>query len=113
MQKKQIRKIAIRKIVIRKIVLFTHGIETLWFFSLQLGKALEGFGYEVFYFDQCYTYDSLSRLLAFCQPRVTAAVSFNFDGCKGEDYMVDADGINFFEAREIPFINIVVDHPFY
>lgn len=74
MQKKQIR----------KIVLFTHGIETLWFFSLQLGKALEGFGYEVFYFDQCYTYDSLSRLLAFCQPRVTAAVSFNFDGCKGK-----------------------------
>ncbi len=113
MQKKQIRKAVTRKIVIRKIVLFTHGIETLWFFSLQLGKALEGFGYEVFYFDQCYTYDSLSRLLAFCQPRVTAVVSFNFDGCKGEDYMVDADGINFFEAREIPFINIVVDHPFY
>ena len=49
----------------------------------------------------------------FSQPKVTAAVSFNFDGCSGEDYMVDVHGINFFEAREIPFINIVVDHPFY
>lgn len=99
--------------VIKRIVLFTHGIETLWYFSLQLGKALEKFGYEIFYFDQCYTYDSLSHLLAFSQPGITAAVSFNFDGCKGEDYMVDAHGINFFEARQIPFINIVVDHPFY
>lgn len=98
---------------IRKVVLFTHGIETLWYFSLQMGKAFEKLGYEVFYFDQCHTYDSLSRLLAFCEPEVTAAVSFNFQGCSGEDYMVDVHGINFFEAREIPFINIVVDHPFY
>lgn len=98
---------------IQKLVLFTHGIETLWYFSLQLGKAFEKLGYEVFYFDQCHTYDSLSRLIDFCEPGVTAAVSFNFDGCSGEDYMVDVHGINFFEAREIPFINIVVDHPFY
>lgn len=99
--------------MIRKIVLFTHGIETLWYFSLELGKSFEKIGYEVFYFDQCETYDSFSRLLDFCEPKVTAAVSFNFDGCRGEDYMIDVHGINFFEAREIPFINIVVDHPFY
>lgn len=99
--------------MIRKLVLFTHGIETLWFFSVQLGKAFEKLGYEVYYFDQCHRYDSLSRLIAFCEPGVTAAVSFNFDGCSGETYMIDSKGINFFEAREIPFINIVVDHPFY
>ena len=99
--------------MIQRIVLFTHGIETLWFFSLQMGKALAKLGYEIFYFDQCHSYDSLSRLMDFSQPKVTAAVSFNFDGCSGEDYMVDVHGINFFEAREIPFINIVVDHPFY
>lgn len=99
--------------MIRKLVLFTKGIETLSFFSEQLGKTFEQLGYEVFYFDQCKEYDSFSNLLWFCEPRVTAAVSFNFDGCSGESYMIDARGINFFEAREIPFINIVVDHPFY
>lgn len=99
--------------MIKKLVLFTHGIETLWYFSLQIGKTFEKLGYEIFYFDQCESYDSLSRLLAFCQPGVTAAISFNFDGCRGEDYMTDVHGINFFESRKIPFINIVVDHPFY
>lgn len=99
--------------MIRKLVLFTKGIETLSFFSEQLGKTFEKLGYEIFYFDQCHEYDSFSKLLWFCEPKVTAAVSFNFDGCSGEDYMIDALGINFFEAREIPFINIVVDHPFY
>lgn len=99
--------------MIKKIVLFTKGIETLWYFSEQMGKTFELLGYEVFYFDQCKEYRSLSDLIWFCEPRVTAAVSFNFDGCSGEDYFIDSDGISFFDAREIPFINIVVDHPFY
>lgn len=99
--------------MIRKIVLFTKGIETLWYFSEQIGKTFEKLGYEVFYFDQCAQYDSLLQLLVFAEPKVTAAVSFNFDGCSGEDYFIDSEGINFFEAREIPVINIVVDHPFY
>lgn len=99
--------------MIRKLVLFTKGIETLWYFSEQIGKTFERLGYDVFYFDQCAQYDSLSRLLWFAEPKVTAAISFNFDGCSGEDYLIDSQGINFFEAREIPMINIVVDHPFY
>ncbi len=99
--------------MIQKIVLFTKGIETLWFFSEQMGKTFELLGYDVFYFDQCKEYKSLSNLIWFCEPKVTAAVSFNFDGCSGEDYFIDSEGVSFFEAREIPFINIVVDHPFY
>lgn len=99
--------------MIRKIILFTKGIETLWFFSEQLGKTFELLGYEVFYFDQCKEYRSLSDLIWFCEPKVTAAVSFNFDGCSGEDYFIDSEGVSFFDAREVPFINIVVDHPFY
>lgn len=99
--------------MIQKLVLFTKGIETLWYFSEQIGKTFEKLGYDVFYFDQCAEYDSLSKLLWFAEPKITAAVSFNFDGCSGEDYLIDSQGINFFEAREIPLINIVVDHPFY
>lgn len=99
--------------MIKKLVLFTKGIETLWFFSEQLGRTFEELGYEIFYFDQCKEYDSFLKLLWFCEPGVTAAISFNFDGCSGEDYMIDAEGVNFFESRDIPMINIVVDHPFY
>lgn len=99
--------------MIKRIVLFTKGIETLWFFSEQMGKTFEKLGYDVFYFDQCKEYDSLLNLIEFCVPGITAALSFNFDGCSGEDYMIDAKGINFFESRDIPVINIVVDHPFY
>lgn len=99
--------------MIQKIILFTKGIETLSYFSEQLGRTFKELGYDVFYFDQCDTYDSLSNLLAFAQPRVTAAVSFNFQGCSGEDYFIDSKGVHLFDAREIPYINIVVDHPFY
>lgn len=99
--------------MIRKIVLFTKGIETLWYFSEQMGKTFEKLGYEVFYFDQCKEYDSLSNLIWFCEPGITAAITFNFDGCCGESYMMDSNGVNFFEARGIPMYNIVVDHPFY
>ena len=99
--------------MIRKLVLFTKGIETLWYFSEQMGKEFERLGYEVFYFDQCAEYDSLLKLMMFAEPKVTAAVSFNFDGCSGEDYFIDSNGLNFFQARDIPLINIVVDHPLY
>ena len=101
------------RLMIKKIILFTKGIETLWYFSEQLGKELEILGYDVFYFDQCKEYRSLSDLIWFCEPKVTAAISFNFDGCSGEDYFIDSKGISFFDAREVTFINIVVDHPFY
>lgn len=99
--------------MIKKIILFTKGIETLWFFSEQMGKTFELLGYEVMYFDQCKEYRSLSDLIWFCEPGVTAAVSFNFDGCAGEEYFIDSEGVSFFDAREVVFINIVVDHPFY
>lgn len=99
--------------MIKKIILFTKGIETLWFFSEQMGKTFELLGYDVFYFDQCKEYRSLSNLIWFCEPGVTAAISFNFDGCCGEEYFIDSKGVSFFDARKILFLNIVVDHPFY
>ena len=99
--------------MIQKLILFTEGIETLWYFSEQMGKTFEELGYDVFYFDQCESYGSLADLLLFAEPGVTAAVSFNFDGCKGEEYFYDCKGIHLFDDRKIPMINIVVDHPFY
>ncbi len=99
--------------MITKIILFTKGIETLWFFSEQMGKTFEELGYEVFYFDQCKEERSLYYLTLFAEPYKTAAVSFNFDGCAGEDYFIPAEGVSYFDVHNILFINIVVDHPFY
>lgn len=99
--------------MIKKIVLFIKGIETLWFFSLEMGKTFEQMGYEVFYFDQTKEYDNMVKLTWFCEDGVTAAISFNFDGCCGEEYFYDEDEVSFFTYRKIPMINIVVDHPFY
>ena len=76
--------------MIRRLVMFTNGIETLWYFSVKMGATFEKLGYEVFYFDQCKEYDSLSKLMAFAVPGITAAVSFNFEGCSGESYLTDA-----------------------
>lgn len=51
---------------IERIILFTKGIETLSFFSEQLGKTFSKLGYEVFYFD------SVNRMIVlpncFCLP---------------------------------------------
>lgn len=99
--------------MIKKIVMFTRGIETLWYFSEQMGNEFSRLGYEVFYFDQCREQSSLAKLIDFCVPGQTAAVSFNFDGCSGEDYFIGPDGSSFFDAMGVTFINIVVDHPFY
>ncbi|WP_034785008.1 glycosyltransferase [Eubacterium xylanophilum] len=98
---------------IEKIVMFKRGIETLSYFSEQMGKRFEKLGYQVFYFDLCKEYESMSELIWFCQEGDTVVVSFNFDGCSGEECFVDSEGTSFFTARHIPFINIVVDHPFY
>ena len=49
------------RLMIKKIILFTKGIETLWYFSEQLGKELEILGYDVFYFDQCKEYRSVIK----------------------------------------------------
>ena len=81
--------------MIRRLVMFTNGIETLWYFSVKMGATFEKLGYEVFYFDQCKEYDSLSKLMAFAVPGITAAVSFNFEGCSGESYLTMQRALTF------------------
>ncbi|MBO4395629.1 MAG: glycosyltransferase family 1 protein [Eubacterium sp.] len=99
--------------MIRKIILYNEGIETLIFFSKQLGAAFEHMGYETFYFNQESEFDSLLKLMEFIEPDVTASVGFNFNGCSGEDYLYDKNGVHLYDFRDVLTINIVVDHPMY
>ncbi len=97
----------------RKIVLMTGGTETLEFFSLELGKAFEKMGYETFYFDQRQEEESAARLYSFAAPRDTILVTFNFDGIHYETSLFDGFGNYIWNERQIPCVNIAVDHPFF
>ncbi|MCR4604897.1 MAG: glycosyltransferase [Eubacterium sp.] len=99
--------------MLKKIVLFAGGIETLWYFSIQMGREFEKLGLETFFYDLRDEKESFPELESFCEKGATACVSFNFNGCSGEKYLYDENDVNFFEKNDIPLINIVVDHPFY
>lgn len=99
--------------MIKKLILYTGGIETLMYFSLQLGKAFEKRGYEIFYYDLRDELSSFERLQDFVEEGVTASVGFNFNGCSGEDFLYDKNDVHLYDFLHIPMINMVVDHPFY
>lgn len=97
----------------QKIVLFTGGIETLDFFSRQIGKALEEKEYGVFYFDLDQEEEGQKQLVQFAKTGDVGVITFNFNGIRGEESLYLEDGTSIWEAWEIPCYNIVVDHPFY
>lgn len=97
----------------KKIILFKNGIETLGYFSMELAKAFQKMGHQVFIFDLLEEEKSLHNLLAFQEMHNTILVTFNFTGMRGEDIFYDNEGHLFWDSFSIPCINIVVDHPFY
>ncbi len=98
---------------IKKLILYTGGIETLMYFSLQLGEAFQKLGYEVFYYDLREEASCIKKLRRFIRPGETVSVGFNFNGCSGEDELYDKNGKHLFDQLSVPMVNIVVDHPFY
>jgi hypothetical protein len=97
----------------KKIILFTGGVETLDFFSLQLSKAFNNMGHEVFIFDLLEEEKCCHELLRFIEEQNTVMISFNFTGIRGEEIFFDKKGKLFWDYYHIPCFNIVVDHPFY
>ncbi|MBP1755166.1 MAG: hypothetical protein H6Q59_1564 [Firmicutes bacterium] len=97
----------------KRIVLFTGGVETLDFFSLQLGQALEQIGHEVMIFDLLNEEQSYYDLISFSITDQTVMICFNFTGICGEEIFQDEEGNLFWDIHRIPCYNIIVDHPFY
>ncbi|MEG2439976.1 MAG: glycosyltransferase [Acetivibrio sp.] len=97
----------------RKLIFFKNGIETLGFFSIQLAKAFEEMGHEVFLFDLLEEKRDYKRLLSFLEYGNTTLISFNFTGFRGEDIFLEKDGTLLWDQKKILCLNILVDHPFY
>ncbi|MDD3369836.1 MAG: glycosyltransferase [Lachnospiraceae bacterium] len=96
-----------------KIIIFTGGIETQEFFSLEMADTFVKLGYQVFDFDLTKELGSMEKLLLFYEPEKTIMLTFNFHGISGEEIFVDEWGKLFWDEMDIPCYNIVVDHPLY
>lgn len=96
----------------KKIILFTGGIETQEYFTLQLARAFKDLGHRIFLYRLDKGCKDFSSLLYFIEKNNTVMITYNFHGINGEEpfYM---DHRVFWNDREIPCYNIVLDHPFY
>lgn len=97
----------------KKIILMVGGTETLDFFSREMEKEFQRLGYETFLFDQENEEESAEKLSQFCGCSDSILVTFNFDGLRYEVSLFDGFGNLFWEVRDIPCVNIAVDHPYF
>lgn len=103
----------VRSMDYKKVVLFTGDTETLAYFSRRLAEYFSSLKKQVFLFDFEEELESFLKLSWFLETGNTVVVTFNFIGFCGEDIFIERNGKLIWDNREIPCINIVVDHPFY
>ena len=97
----------------KRIVMVVGGVETLEYFSYQLGKTFAKQGYLVFYYDLKDESTSAKRLRKFVRTKDTVLVTFNFEGLEKEPG-VYKEGIGYiWDEYRIPCYNIAADHPYY
>lgn len=99
--------------MISRIVLMTGGVETLTYFSMELGQAFEEKGYNVFYYDLKEGDTCFSKLKRFLKPKETVLVTFNHIGASKETLLYHPQYGYIWERFEVPVYSIVVDHPLY
>ena len=68
----------------KRIVMVVGGVETLEYFSYQMGKTFVELGYQVFYYDLKNEAQSARTLRKFIRVGETALVTFNFEGLEKE-----------------------------
>ncbi len=98
---------------ITKIILIKHAVETLGYFSEQLASALLQRGYDCYFIDYDRLYESLNGLDGFAVRGQSALITFNFIGLGDEEIFRDEAGRFVWDAYEMEYLNILVDHPFY
>lgn len=97
----------------KRIVMVIGGVETLEYFSYQMGKTFVEMGYQVFYYDLKNEVQSTRILRKFIRVGETVLVTFNFEGLEKEPG-VYKPGIGYiWDEYQIPCYNIAVDHPYY
>lgn len=97
----------------KKIIMFIGGVETLDYFSMQMGKAFERMGYSIFYYDLKNDIQSAKKVKKFIKPGETALITFNFEGLEKEQGVYHPALGYIWESYGIPCYNIAADHPYY
>lgn len=97
----------------KRIVMVIGGVETLEYFSYQMGKTFEENGFLVFYYDLKNEEQSARTLKNFIRTGETALVTFNFEGLEKEPGVYKESLGYIWDAYKIPCYNIAADHPYY
>ncbi|MGN0352519.1 MAG: glycosyltransferase [Roseburia sp.] len=97
----------------KKIVLTIGGVETLEYFSREMGKELEKMGYAIFYFDLKNAKESAKKVRKFIKTGETALVTFNFQGLEKEEEIYREREGYLWEEFHMPCFNIAADHPYF
>lgn len=92
-----------------RVILFEGAYATLDLFTEEIRKELERRSVEVMVFQVNEYQASLMKMAQFLQKPVTAAVAYNNLGFN----MELVPGKNIWDDLGIPFVNILVDHPFH
>ena len=92
------------------IILFKGIYDTLDLFSDQLGEAFVSWGYELFVYHAADVPNSKASLLSMLEEKHGNAVVVTFNNM---GYNLEVDGVNVWERFAVPYINILMDHPFH
>ena len=98
---------------IERIIMFEGGVETLDYFSRQMGQAFEAHGLLVFYFNLEEAALDVKKVKKFILSGKTAIVTFNFEGFEREEYIYDHIRGYIWQHFDIEIYNIAVDHPYF
>lgn len=92
-----------------RVILFKGAYATLDYFTDDIAENLKKKGFEVYVFDVGDYQNALIGFAAFLQRPVDFALSYNNLGFN----MELAPGQNIWNQKYIPFVNILMDHPFH
>lgn len=93
--------------------MFQGGIETLDYFSRQMGREFEACGLSVFYFNLKDTKSSAKRVKKFIRSGETVMLTFNFEGLEREDDIYEPGQGYIWQGYNMPIYNIAADHPYF
>lgn len=93
----------------KKIVLIKGVYDTIDLFTDEIEQALEEMNFQCLVLDANHMEESLKEFAVFALTPVTAAITFNNLGYNLEF----EEGVNIWEQFEIPYVNILMDHPFH
>ena len=96
-----------------RIVLMQGGVETLDFFSRELGEAFRSMGHGLFYHDLREGAPSAKRLKKFQKSGDTVLFTFNFEGLEREEGLFSLREGYLWQQYRIPCFNLCVDHPYW